>query len=130
MCSSDLIGFGETPQLALRASNLNAVNYCPASTEMYIAVVDDPYVIFEVQEDSDGGALDAGASHGNADLVVGSGSTTTGVSAMELDSSDIKTATAQLRVLRIVPREDNAVGNYCKWLVLINEHAYKTTTGT
>jgi hypothetical protein len=124
------VGFGDTPQLALRNTNLNAVNYCPASTAMYIAVVDDPYVIFEVQEDSDGGALDAGASHANCDVIVGTGSSTTGLSAMEIDSSGVTSSTAMLRLLRIAPREDNAVGNQCKWHVLINEHAYKTTTGT
>jgi hypothetical protein len=40
-------------------------------------------------------------------LVVGSGSTATGLSGMQLDSSDHKTATAQLRILGFVNRVDN-----------------------
>ena len=65
----------------------------------------------------------------NADVVVGSGSTTTGSSGMELDSSDVKTATAQLRILQLVQREDNAVGDNANWEVMINEHRLTTTTG-
>lgn len=125
-----VVGFGDTPQLCARNTNLNAVNYCPASTAMYVAVADAPDIIFEIQEDSDTSTLDAGAPHANADVVVGSGSSTTGTSGMELDSSSITASAACLRVLRVAPREDNALGTNCKWWVLINEHAYKTTTGT
>lgn len=122
--------FGENPQLLARVSNLNAVNYCPASTAMYIGVIDASDVIFEIQEDSVGGALDAGATHANCDIIVGTGSSTTGWSAMEIDSSEVTTSAATLRLLRIANREDNAVGSNAKWLVLINEHSYKTTSGT
>lgn len=125
-----VVGVGDTPQLAIRNTNTNAVNYCPASTAMYIAVADAPDLIFEIQEDSDTSTLDAGALHANADVIVGSGSTTTGISAMEIDSSSVTSSAACLRLLRLVPREDNALGANAKWWVLINEHAYKTTTGT
>lgn len=119
------IGFGDTPQLALRNTNLNLAQYCPASTAVYIAVVDDPSVVFEVQEDSVGGANTADQVGFFADVVVGSGNTTTGNSAMELDSNTASQATAStLRMLRIVDREDNALGTNAKWEVLINEHLY------
>lgn len=124
------VGFGDTPYIALQNTNLNAVDYCAASTAKYIAVVDAPDVIFEIQEDSDTSTLDAGAPHANCDIIVGTGSTTTGISAMEIDSSEVTSSAACLRLLRIVDREDNALGANAKWLVLINEHAYKTTTGT
>lgn len=124
-----VVGFGNTPYLAADCTDLSRA-YCPASTAMYIAVVDDPDVVFEVQEDSAGGALDAGAPHANCDLIVGSGDTTTGLSAMELDSSEVTASAAMCRILRVVDRDDNALGNQCKWEVLLNEHAYETTSGT
>ncbi|MCP4613026.1 MAG: hypothetical protein GY845_30400 [Planctomycetes bacterium] len=123
-----VIGFASQPQVAFDVTDLGRA-YRPASTAMYAAVVDDPDVIFEVQEDSDAGAIAATAIGNNADVVVGSGDTTTGLSAMELDSSDVATSTAQLRILGVVDREDNELGTNAKLLVLINEHELKSTTG-
>jgi hypothetical protein len=56
-------------------------------------------------------------------------STSPGQSAHEIDRSTVVTSTAQLRLLRLVPREDNAHGAWAKWEVLINEHVYKATAG-
>lgn len=109
------------------------LNYRVASTSRYALVCDDPDVVYEIQEDSVGGALAATNVGHNGDIVVGSGNTTTGCSAGMLDSSDVistTTSTANLRVLRLVQRQDNAIGDYAKWEVLINEHEHKTTTGT
>jgi hypothetical protein len=121
-----VIGFGKDPSLMADPDNLSMA-YRLADTAMYCLVVDDPFVIFEVQEDSDGDAYIAAASVGlAANVVVGSGSTTTGKSGMELDSSDVSTNTAgQLRILRAVNRPDNALGIHCKWEVLIAEHVYR-----
>ena len=114
--------------------------YRVASTNRIALVCDDPSVVFEVQEDSVTNTLVADDMGENADLTVGSGSTTTGMSAMELDSSDHKTATAQLRILGLVKRPGNTQGDSAtssastnvnaRYEVLINEHAYKSTTGT
>jgi len=117
-----IIGFGTQPELMANPDNLN-MKYRAASTAMYCLVVDDPFVIFEIQED---GAIDATSVGLNTNIVVGSGSTTTGKSAMELDSSDVSTDTAgQCKILRAVNRPDNALGTNCKWEVLIVEHAYR-----
>lgn len=120
-----VIGFGTTPELMFDINNLSR-NYCPALTAMYAAVVDDPDVIYEAQED---GAIAVTAVGNNADIVVGSGNTTTGQSAMEIDSSDAKTATAQIRILRLVDRPDNALGTNAKWLCMINESVWTGTAG-
>ena len=103
--------------------------YRAASTGRYVLVADAPDLVFEIQEDSVGGALAITDVMRNADIVVAAGSTTTGTSGMEIDSSDIKDATAQLRLLGPVLRADNEIGTNCKWLVVINEHTFKTTTG-
>ena len=119
-----VIGFGTHPSLMANPDNLN-MKYKAKSTEMYALVVDDPFTIFEVQEDSEGNNLTADMVGLLTDLVAGAGSSTTGLSGMELDSSDTATAAGQLRILRVVNREDNALGTHCKWEVLLAEHAYR-----
>ena len=111
-------------------SDEQGISYRKASTARYVNVCMAPDVICEIQEDSVGGALAAADVGLNADIIYTvAGSTTSGRSGMELDSSDKKTGTAQLRILRLVPREDNAIGDYAVWEVLINEHEFKQTTG-
>jgi len=123
-----IIGFGEDPHVMIKADSPNRV-HCPVSTEMYALVIDDPFVIFEIQEDSAGAALTVDEIGLSTNIVVGSGSTTTGLSGMELDSSDTGTdTTGQCKLLRIVDREDNALGDNCKWEVLIVEHELLTAT--
>lgn len=99
--------------------------YLPATTAGSIIVVDSPDMLFEIQEDGNMGTAVIGS---NGDIVAGAGSTTTGVSAHELDSSDVTTndgsaASAQLRVVGYVDRADNdpTLSNG-RWIVMINEH--------
>ena len=123
-----IIGMGDNPYTMTHPDTPNR-NYRPLQTEMYVWVVDDPQVIFEIQEDSVAGSI-AYASVGlSCDFTAGAGSTTTGRSAHEVDSSEVNT-TGQLRLLRIVNREDNELGNYCKWEVLIGEHELANTIAT
>ena len=85
-------------------------------------VLDDPNQLFIIQSDEDIVQADFGK---NADVVVGSGSTTTGLSAMELDSSDIGTGAAKnLKLIGIYDTPGNALGNFCQVVVKINEHLY------
>ena len=110
-------------------------NYCPASTAMYVAVVDDPNVIFEVQEDNGSSAhMEAGDVGQMIALAsTSAGSTTTGLSAAEIDSdgnaANTASHTAQLQVLGVVDRDDNEFGSSAdstKWLVRIADHALTT----
>lgn len=101
--------------------------YLPASTAAYIYVADDPNLLHVIQEDSVGGALTAGAAGGNANLVAGSGSTITGFSGWQLQSSSIShgtDTTKQLRVMRALQQQDNAIGNNAKWLVRTNLNSW------
>lgn len=100
-----------------------------ASTEGYAFVADDPDQLFSIQEDSVGGNIAVTSVGLNADIVTAAVNTTTGMSNTELDSSDVKTATAQLRILRLDPAVDNEVGDYARWIVRINEHGYRAATG-
>lgn len=104
-----------------RPSGAQVVNY-------YAWVCDDPNVIFEVQEDSDGGALTmATAGAANANWINATPATGVAVSATQLDSSSVNTtATLNMKILGLVRRADNAVGAQAKWRVLINNHAFRT----
>lgn len=111
----------------VNADNLSRI-YRPASTLRTVYVADDPYELFEIQASSDA-AIVVGDIGQNADITVGSGSTVTGLSGMELDQTSLTAATAQLRILRLMPGEDNEFGLHAKLLCMINEHQYKTTSG-
>lgn len=104
--------------------------YLPASTAGTVLIADQPDLVFECQEDTGGTALAATDAGTNCDVLATAGSATTGQSAHEIDRSTTATTAAQLRLIRLVPREDNAYGDYAKWEVTINEHSYRSTTGT
>jgi uncharacterized protein YcfJ len=77
-----------------------------------------------IQEDSVGGAI-AAATGGmaNGNLVAGAGSTTTGMSGWQLQSSGVSSSanpTFQLRILSTLRGPDNAIGVNCKWVVRLN----------
>lgn len=105
------------------ATNLE-VKHNPASTERVVYVCDDPDVVFEVQAD---GAIPAASMGLNAILIdTHSGSTTTGLSGTELDTTGTvpaADASYQLRILRAVNREDNDTTlTHAKVEVVISVH--------
>jgi len=107
------------------ANHLDASN---TATDIVGFVSDDPYERFEVQSDDATAAADVGL---NADIVYAAGSSPNYVSKVELDHSDLKTGTAQLRVLAISKDiENNEAGSAnVNLVVMINEHFLKGTTG-
>ena len=107
------------------ANHLNASN---TATDIVGFVSDDPYERFEIQSDGATAAADVGL---NADIVYAAGSSPDYVSKVELDHSDLKTATAQLRVLAISNDiENNEAGSAnVNLVVMINEHFLKGTVG-
>lgn len=117
----------------MTASTLNIYGrYRPADTAMYVLVCDDPDAEFEIQCDDVGATLAAADLQLNADIVIGSGNTTTGMSGMELDtSSKGTTAAVQLKIIKLVPRAGNnqAVANQ-RVIVKIDNHELSHGTGT
>ena len=112
-----IIGFEAIP------SNLT-LNYNTASTERVAIVADSPHQEFMIQEETAGTALAATSVGLNANLVYAeSGSTVTGLSGAELDTSTPATdASFQLKIKRLIDAPENAIGQHAKWLVLINNH--------
>ena len=107
------------------ANHLDASN---TATDIKGFVSDDPYERFEIQSDGATAAADVGL---NADIVYAAGSSPDYVSKVELDESDHKDATAQLRIIGISKDPDNneAGSANVNLVVLINEHQLKGTTG-
>lgn len=100
--------------------------YLPASTAGTVFIYDDPNIVFAIQTDGTITADDAG---GNADVTATAGSTTASMSRHEV-SATTGTTSAQLRLIRPVPREDNDVtAANSEWEVKINESALNSTTG-
>lgn len=104
--------------------------YRPASTGQYIMIADDPNLMFKIQEDSVSGNVSVNDSMANANLVAGTGSTATGYSGWQLQSSSVGTGnTIQLRILQLLREADNAAGASAKWMVKINLHSLSNLTG-
>jgi hypothetical protein len=94
-----------------------------ASTAFYVLVDDDPDTMFEVQEDSVGGALAVTDIGLNADFINAAGSAYTKRSGAMLDTSTkATTATLPLKIVGLVPMPGNDIGNNAKVLVKINNH--------
>ena len=107
------------------ANHLNASN---TASDIVGFVSDDPYQRFEIQSDGATEATDVGQ---NADIVYAAGSSPDFVSKVELDESDHKDATAQLRIIGISkdPENNTAGSANVNLVVIINEHQLKGTTG-
>jgi len=102
-------------------------NYYPGSVnitqgKITADVLDDPSQLFIIQNDGTSAVANYGK---NGDIVVGTGNTTTGMSANELDTSTIATTAAlNLKVIGLWDVPGNAVGTNAVVVVKINEHLY------
>lgn len=116
-----VVGFPVAP-----ASGLDTPQYRAASTARYVYVADSPDLVFEAQEDGVGGAIAATSVGLNVGFDATAGSTTTGASGMQIDSSTAATTnTLPLRLYSISRAVDNEVASaYARWLVTINTHQY------
>jgi len=85
-------------------------------------VIDDPSQLFLVQCDAGFVAADVGK---NADVIGTGGSTTTGVSTMELNSATLAvTAALNLKTVGLYNVPGNDFGSFAVVVVKINEHVY------
>ena len=95
------------------------------ATDIIAYIYDDPYIVYKVQSDGS----PAQANIGNcADVVAGAGSTTTGQSAFELNSS-MGSGQATCKIMALWDAPDNAFGANAVVEVLINEHLLKQEAG-
>jgi hypothetical protein len=127
-----IVGLGKSEGGMFNPDNLNLI-YRPASDPAvwYAMVVDDPNVIFEIQEHTNGTQL--AAAEVGLNQISFSGNNNGFVSGWQLasvtDAAPATTATLQLRLLGLARRPDNAYGANAKWLVKINVHELGSGTG-
>jgi hypothetical protein len=99
----------------------NQTGYRAASTAAYVICTTDPHILYEIQEDSVGGALAAADVGLNCDFIVAAGNSYSKQSGVMLDTSTkATTATLPLKIMGLAQRPNNAIGNYAKVLVKIN----------
>ena len=110
--------------------------FYPASTnasDIVATVFADPFIVFEVQHDSDGGTAGTSAMNNSAfDFVGTSGSTLSGQSTSELDTSSSGTSGGfkQIGISKDPENSDEASANANAYVVFnTGEHVFKLTTG-
>lgn len=102
----------------------NQTPYLAAGQAAYIYVADDPFLLFEIQEN---GAMASGAGGGGASLVAGAGSTVTSFSGWQINSATLEHnggTPQQMRIIQALQQIDNAPGQNAKWLAKINQHQW------
>jgi len=128
-----IVGLGTTEGLIANPGNLD-ITYRPAAAtakDWFAMVVDDPNVIFEIQEKAGTQQLAATEIGLNTVpvLAAGNGFSSGWTLASYTDATPATTATLQLRLMGLVRRPQNAFGAYAKHLVKINVHELGTGTG-
>lgn len=94
-------------------------------TNIIAYVYDDPYIVYKVQSDGSPAQTDIGS---NAEVVADAGSTTTGQSGFQLNSS-MASGTRTCKLIGLYESPENAFGANAVMEVLINEHILKSTAG-
>jgi hypothetical protein len=129
-----IVGMGTKEGLMANPKNLD-ITYRPAAaqtTDWYVMVVDDPNVVFEVQEHSNGTALAATEIGMNTISILGTGNGY--VSGWEIasqtDATAAVTATLQVKLLGLARKQQNAFGAYAKHLIQFNVHELGHGTGS
>ena len=129
-----IVGLGKHQGLIANPGNLDTTKR-PASDPAvwYALVVDDPNVIFEIQEESNGTALAATEVGLNTvPLLAAAGTYLSGwLLRSTTGATAATTATLQLRLMGLAqyPAGTNVFGAYAKWLVKFNVHELGTGTG-
>lgn len=130
-----IVGLGTQEGLLANPSNLD-ITYRPAAAttnDWFAMVVDDPNVLFSIQEESNGTQI--AATEIGLNTISKSGTGNGFVSGWMLPSvtgaTPNTTATLQLRLMGLVraPAGTNAFGAYAKHLVQINVHELGHGTG-
>ena len=104
-----------------------------AATDAIAFISDDPDQLYIAQQDSVGSNIVAADLNTNANMVMAAGSTTTGMSKAEIDSSTAATgnATFMLKIMDFydTPSNDASAANSVL-VVKINNHELGASTGT
>lgn len=118
--------------VAVLPETASSTIYRAASTQRIVLVADDPDALFEIQQVAGGTPLTANDIGFNANFVVATGSTFSGLSGVTLNNTtEAATNTLDLKIVGMVNRADNDPGSdvgtgadASRFLVRINRHQY------
>lgn len=128
-----IVGLGSNEGVIANINNPNSIIRPAAaqSTDWYAMVVDDPNVLFEIQEAA--GTVQIAATEMGLNTQAVQGANSGYLSGWQLQSvtgfTPVVTATIQLRLMGLVRKIGNGFGAYAKQLVKINVHELGTGTG-
>lgn len=129
-----IVGLGSTSGGIFNPGNLD-ITYRPGAaqtTDWFAMVVDDPNVLFEVQEESNGTQIAAAEIGLNTISKTGTGNGY--ISGWMIPSvtgaTPATTATLQLKLMGLSRKSGNVFGAYAKHLVQINVHELSHGTGS
>lgn len=90
--------------------------------DYYVLVVDDPAVLFELQDDGLA-ALTATSANKNASFTVANPTAPSQLSQSVLSTASVATTAAlNLKIVGLAQKPNNAFGTYANWLVKFNQH--------
>lgn len=106
------------------------LGYRKASTLMKVRVDTDPNTVYEIADSSAAQTTSIAATDigNNATLSLGTVDTTTGNGKTVLGTTIGTTTTLDVKILGLSPKVGNAIGDYAKYLVLINNHQFRAGT--
>lgn len=106
------------------------LTYRKASTLMKVMVDTDPNTVYEIADSSVAQTTCIAATDvaNNATLALGTVDTTTGNGKTVLGTTIGTTTTLNVKILGLSPKVGNAIGDYAKYLVLINNHQFRAGT--
>lgn len=113
---------GVVVAIDVNRNDLTKKHFAAADTG-YVLVCDDPLALFNVIDDGVSDTLVVTDIGQGGDLVVANANTTIGKSVVMVDTSTIGTD-AQVQLMEVVQKPNNAIEDYCQLLVRINEHTY------
>lgn len=131
-----IMAIGTNPQGGpyINPANLTLTNRPSgaATSIYYVAVADDPDLLFEVQEAGVGAVLLAASVTRNVSINTGTRTGSRTFSPAYLDNNTVAvTATLPLKIMRAVQRSDNTpYTQYQKWWVMVNNHEMRGGTAS
>jgi hypothetical protein len=108
-----------------------ANHYAQVNASDIVAFVsDDPYERFEIQTNISTASEQTDVFN-NADIALAAGDSANYVSKAVLNNATLGTGSAQLKIIGVSKDPDNndLASGYVNWVVMINEHDLKVTTG-
>jgi len=94
----------------------------------YVLIIDDPHVIFEIQDDGLN-ALTATSCNKNAYFTVANQTYPQQLSGTTLTTGTVATTnTFPLKIIGLVQRPNNNFGTSARWQVMINQHEFQGNT--